>query len=216
MQQPGYQQPDQFAAPGTAAFPGGAYGQPSAPPYPGSGGPAYPASGAPGYPGFGAPGYPSAAPPAPPKKSRALLVTLIVVGLLVLCGGGGAGAYLLTQNNKEAGKGLATPALAADGFLTAVYKTQDAASAEKLVCADSLKKAKIEAKINEIRDQTKKYNAPRYNWSSPTVSKSDKSEATLTVTIKLVTADEQTAEQKLKIITTKGDGWFVCEVSQGS
>jgi len=30
--------------------------------------------------------------------------------------------------------------------------------------------------------------------------------------VKLTTADEQAAQQKLKMITTKGDGWFVCEV----
>jgi len=211
--QPGYGQPEQTG-----------YGQQPAYGQPGEQQPGYPQYGQqpgdqPGYPQYGQqPGYPQygqfgSVPQPPPKKSRALLVTLIVVGLLVVLGGGGVGALLLTQRSGEKVKGQVSPAQAVEGFLTAVYKDQNATTAEKYVCADSLKAAKIAAKVTEIKTQSKKYDSPRYTWNTPSVDKSDKTEATLSVTIKLTTDDEQAATQKLKIITVKHDGWFVCEVT---
>jgi flagellar basal body-associated protein FliL len=207
-EQPGYPGAPQPGYGEQPAYPGAPqYGQqPGFPPY-----------GQPGFPPYGQqPGFPPYGQPAPPpKKSRALLVTLIVVALLVVLGGGGIGVYFATQP-KETGKGQASPTLAVDGFLTAVFKNQDPNQAANFVCAHSLKKDKLTAKIKEIKDQGRKYDSPRYTWNAPTVDKTDKSEATLSVTVKLSTADEQAAQQNLKIITTKGDGWFVCEVSQVS
>ena len=42
-----------------------------------------------------------------------------------------------------------------------------------------------------------------------------KDEAILSTTVTLTTADEQVATQKLRFVTTKSNGWWVCEVTTG-
>jgi hypothetical protein len=228
--QQGYpQQPQQY--PPTGAFPTGPQptGQfPTGPmqQQPTSGFPGQPTSGFPGQPTSGFPGQPTSGFPAdpyaggyqpgyqqpqPPKK-RGLMITLIVLAVvLVLCGGGGAAAYFVTQNNQ--GKGQPTALEAVNGFLKAVYKDKNTTEALKYVCASARDKNKLAARVDEIRKYDSGLSSPAYTWPAPTAEKQDSSSATLLVPIKVATSDEKVAESKYKILATKDNGWWVCEIT---
>ena len=189
-------------------------GYPTAPPTSGAGYPApgyqtsaFPATGYLGDPAFG-----GAVPPQPPKKRRGLLITTIVLAIVVLlCGGGGTAAYFLVK--KVDGKGQATPVAAVEGFLTAVFHDGDANRAATYVCSASRNKATLAKKIEELKTYQEQYKSPQFSWPTPTVEKQDKTEATLTVPVKLSTADDRVSEKKLRFITVNAAGWWVCEVS---
>jgi hypothetical protein len=224
--QPGYGQPappppvDPYASPvsggGPAPVSPGGYPPGS---YPVPGQPTYPQPGYPGQPGYpdqyptvplpgGPPGY--GPPPAPPRKRRGMLITIVLVVTLLLCGVGGTGAYLLLRNLD--GKGQASPADAVSGFLTAVFVDNDVEKATKFVCSQARNKASLTKKINELRDYEQKYREPKFAWAAPTVESQTKTSATLLATVRFSTADERVAEKKLKFVTVKKSGWFVCEI----
>jgi len=223
-QTPGYQTPG-YPAPGYQAPPtsGAGYQAPAYPPTSGAGYQAPPTSGA----GYGPPAYPTGAfpatgylgdpalggvPPQQPKKRRGLLITTIVLAIVVLlCGGGGTAAYFLVK--KVDGKGQATPVAAVDGFLTAVFHDGDANRAATFVCSASRNKASLTKKIEELKTYQDQYKSPQFSWPTPTVEKQNKTEATLTVPVKLSTAADQVSEKKLRFITVNEAGWWVCEVS---
>jgi hypothetical protein len=208
----------------------------SGPPQPTSGGtaPGYPATpGQPGYqaqpgqPGYPPPpgyaaqanyptGFPAGYPaPEPPRRHRGLLITTIVLGVvLLLCGGGGTTAYFLIKNLGDQGK--ASPSAAVDGFLTAVLRDHDVDKANKFICSDSRDKAALSRKIDELRSYEQKYKSPQYSWTTPTVESRKGSTATLTVPVKITTADDRVAEMKLKFVTVDDSGWWVCEVGSAS
>ncbi|MEV6926932.1 hypothetical protein AB0M46_20840 [Dactylosporangium sp. NPDC051485] len=192
-----------FPAP-TGQFPTGPVPQPGmAPPF---SGPPAPVSGMP------VSGYPMYPPQPPVKKKRGLMITLIVLGVvLVLCGGGGAAAWFVVQNNQ--GTGASTPVEAVNGFLTAVYKNNDADAALKYVCSSSRDKDKLNARVNDIRKFNGALSSPTYTWPAPTVEKQDKDQATLVVDVKVTTSDEKVAEMKYKYIATQRKGWWVCEIT---
>jgi hypothetical protein len=185
-------------------------GQPGYPPPPGQ--PGYPPP--PGYAaqtnyptGFPA-GYPSQ---EPPRRRRGLLITSIVLGVvLLLCGGGGTTAFFLIKNIGNQGR--TSPTAAVDGFLTAVFRDHDVEKANKYVCSDSRDKAALNRKIDELRSYEQKYKSPQYSWTTPTVQSRKGSTATLTVPVKITTADDRVAEMKLKFVTVDDSGWWVCEV----
>lgn len=204
-------------------FPPPAGYQPPFPPQPG-----YPAQ--PGQPGFpvqppfpptsgvpfppGAPGNPYLlGPPAPAPKPRGLLIAVIVVAALLVLSGGGTTAWYLASHG-PGGTGQPTPADAVQGFLTAVYQDEDATKAAEFVCRPARDQAKLAKKINEIRQQDASYNAPRYDWTSPKTESAQSDTAILSATVTLTTDDEQSAAQKLRFVTTKNNGWWVCEVNQ--
>ena len=181
-------------------------------PYPTAAYPAYP--GGPGYPGY--PGYPAGpgttATVPPPRKRRALLITMIVLSVvLVLCGGGGTAAYFLV--NQVDGKGQTTPEAAVDGFLTAVFKDQNVDKATTFVCSEARDKTKLTRKIEELKSYRDKYPSPEFSWTRPTVQSRNAETATLTVAVRFAASDERVAEQRLKFLTVKDAGWWVCEVS---
>jgi flagellar basal body-associated protein FliL len=159
------------------------------------------------------PPYPQA-PAPPPRKGRGVLIISIVVLLLLLCGGGGAATFFVTRNSD--GKGQTTAGGAVDGFLGAVYKDHDATRAATFVCATARDKAKLTKKINDITQQDAKYDSPQYSWSAPTVEQTKTDEQILSATVRLITKNEQQATEKLRFVTTKSNGWFVCEVQQVS
>jgi flagellar basal body-associated protein FliL len=194
-------------------------------PQPTSGVPGYqPPPGQPGYPpppGYAAQadyptGFPAGYPtPEPPRRHRGLLITSIVLGVvLLLCGGGGTTAYFLIKNIGNQGK--ASPSAAVDGFLTAVFRDHDVEKANKFVCSDSRDKAALSRKIDELRSYEQKYKSPQYSWTTPTVQSRKGSTATLTVPLKITTADDRVAEMKLKFVTVDDSGWWVCEVGSAS
>ncbi len=151
-------------------------------------------------------------PQQPPEKRRGLMITTIVLAVvLLLCGGGGTAAYFLVK--KVDGKGQVSPVAAVDGFLNAVFRDQDAAHATRYVCSASRNKASLTKKINELKAYQDQYKSPHFSWPTPTVEKQDKTQATLTVPVKLSTSDDRVAEKKLKFLTVNEAGWWVCEVS---
>jgi hypothetical protein len=154
--------------------------------------------------------------PEPPRKKRTgLLIGILAAVFVLFLAGGVVSAYLLTRDTT---KGQATPAAAVDGFLTAVYTNHDATAATKFVCPQARDRAKLAAKIDEIKQRDSKYELPKYTWRAP-VTQSDKQatadEARLTTTVTLRTGNEQKAEQPLLFVTTRHNGWWVCEVKQG-
>ena len=149
--------------------------------------------------------------PPPKKKSKALLITFIVLGVvLVLCAVGGVSAFFLLNNSE--GKGAESAKVAAQDFLTAVYKDHDGATAEKLVCNEARDRKAIDAKIKEIEDQKATLKGPSITWDSPKIENETAQQADTTVTVKLTTSDERLSEQTIKLSLVKHDGWFVCEV----
>ncbi|HKT00190.1 MAG TPA: hypothetical protein VJT31_11725 [Rugosimonospora sp.] len=220
------------AQPGPAAFPQAPFpgpGFPQQPGYPPASAPPYPTSAAP-YPTSAPPGpYPTSAPPGPygygpygppppqpAKKRRGLLVAIIVAAVLaVLLGGGGTAVYLATRGN-SGGTGQASPTEAVQGFLTAVYQDMDATKAATFVCSDARDKAKLTNKINQIRRADANYDTPKYDWTTPQIEQTRTDEAILSTTVTLTTANEQVARQKLRFVTIRSNGWWVCEVNQTS
>jgi hypothetical protein len=141
------------------------------------------------------------------------LITSIVLGIvLLLCGGGGTAAYFLITSVDSGGK--ATPTAAVDGFLTAVFRDHDVEKANKYVCADSRNKAALSRKIDELRSYEQRYKSPQYTWTTPTVQSRKGDTATLTVPVKITTADDRVAEERLKFVAVNESGWWVCEVGE--
>ena len=206
----GYQPPFP-PQPGYPAQPGQP-GFPVQPPFPPTSGVPFPAAGAP-FPA-GAPANPYLfAQPAPKAKRRGLLIAVIAVAaLLVLAGGGITAGYLVGHN--PGGKGQATPSEAVQGFLTAVYQDADPAKAATFVCRPSRDKAKLTKKINEIKQQNATYDMPKYDWTLPKTESTQSDKTVLSTTITLTTDNEQSATQKLQFVTSKNNGWWVCEVNQ--
>jgi hypothetical protein len=207
---------------------------PFPPPQPGQQPAGYPPAGYPpaGYPPAGYPpaGYPTGYPPAggpldpgnmagqfavlespAPKRRRGLVIGIVVAALVVVAGGGGIGAFLLTRDTS---KGQATPTAAVTGFFTAIYTDNNVTEASRFVCADSRDPAKLTTKINEIKAQDTKYNNPRYSWSNPESQPNGPDETIVTSTVTVATSNEQKASQNLRIVATRHNGWFVCEIQQ--
>ncbi|MFE9654014.1 hypothetical protein [Micromonospora sp. NPDC006431] len=183
--------PGAFPAPPPAAYP---------PPTPG----AFPAP---------APGYPPPPAPAGPKKRRGLLITSIVLAAaILLCGGGGTAAFL-TLRKAEEGKGAKEPAVAVNGFLTAVYKDQDARKAATFVCSAARDDKKIAAKVAEVQKYATQYHNPRFRWTTPKVDNQTGERATVTTKVTMTTSDEKVADQELRFTVVQKTGWWVCEVA---
>jgi hypothetical protein len=143
-----------------------------------------------------------------------VLITSIVLGVvLVLCGGGGTAAYFLIKSVN--GSGASTAPAAVDGFLTAVFREHDVEKANRFVCSESRDKAALGKKIEELRSYEQKYKSPRYSWPMPSVQSRRDKTATLTVPVKITTADERVAEKLLKFVAVDESGWWVCEVGDG-
>ncbi|NES17106.1 MULTISPECIES: hypothetical protein [Micromonospora] len=190
-------------APGTYPPAPGAFPPPTAGAYP-------PAPGGSPPP---APGYPPYQTPPPPKKRRGLLIASIVLAAAVLlCGGGGTAAFL-TLRNAEEGQGAKEPAVAVDGFLTAVYKDRDARKAATFVCSASRDDKKIAAKVAEVKKYATQYQNPRFRWTSPKVDNRTGDRATVTTRLTMTTADEKVADQDLRFTVVQKTGWWVCEVA---
>jgi flagellar basal body-associated protein FliL len=151
-------------------------------------------------------------PPQQPPRKRGLMITMIVLSVvLVLCLGGGVGAYFLL--NRVSGTGQSTPEAAVDGFLKAVLEDKNPAHANDFVCQQSRDTPAITKKIDEYRTAQQKYKDAKFTWAPPTVQSQNDKTATLTTTVKLSTDDDRTAESKLKFVTVKESGWWVCEVA---
>jgi hypothetical protein len=139
------------------------------------------------------------------------MITSIVLVMLVVLGGGAATAgYFLTRNRDGTGK--ITPQAAVEDFLQAIYVDQNPTRAAAVVCRTARDPKKLTAKIDEIRQQNKQYDTPRYSWGSPTTERSGPDRAVLSTTITLATANAQQSTQKLRFTLVRSSGWFVCDV----
>ncbi|WP_406039931.1 hypothetical protein OG799_30010 [Micromonospora sp. NBC_00898] len=193
--------PGMFPPPTPGAFP---------PPTPG----AFPPPPAPGaFPPPPVAGYPPYQGPGAPKKRRGLLIASIVLAAAVLlCGGGGTAAFL-TLRDTEGGQGAKEPAVAVDGFLTAVYKDRDARKAATFVCSASRDDKKIAGKVAEVQKYTTEYQNPRFRWTTPKVDNQTGDRATVTTKVTMTTSDEKVADQDLRFTVVRKTGWWVCEVA---
>ncbi|WP_319460492.1 hypothetical protein [Micromonospora sp. RTP1Z1] len=158
-------------------------------------------------------GYPAYQSPAAPKKRRGLLIASIVLAAaILLCGGGGTAAFL-TLRDTEDGQGAKEPAVAVDGFLTAVYKDRDAKKAATFVCSASRDGEKIASKVAEVRKYAAEYQNPRFRWTTPKVDNQTGDRATVTTKVTMTTSDEKVADQDLRFTVVRKTGWWVCEVA---
>lgn len=158
-------------------------------------------------------GYPPYQGPGAPKKRRGLLIASIVLAAAVLlCGGGGTAAFL-TLRDTEDGQGAKEPAVAVDGFLTAVYKDRDARKAATFVCSASRDDKKIATKVAEVQKYTTEYQNPRFRWTTPKVDNQTGDRATVTTRVTMTTSDEKVADQDLRFTVVRKTGWWVCEVA---
>ncbi|MDZ5441179.1 hypothetical protein U2F26_00330 [Micromonospora sp. 4G57] len=158
-------------------------------------------------------GYPPYPSPAAPKKRRGLLIASIALAAaILLCGGGGTAAFL-TLRNTEDGQGAKEPAVAVDGFLTAVYKDRDARKAATFVCSAARDDKKIAGKVAEVQKYAAEYQNPRFRWTTPTVDNQTGDRATVTTKVTMTTADEKVADQELRFTVVRKTGWWVCEVA---
>jgi hypothetical protein len=140
-------------------------------------------------------------------------VALIILVVVAVLGGSVAGAaYILTRD--QDGVGSVTPQAAVEDFLRAVYVDQNVPKAAALTCHEARDRTKIRAKIDEIDQQNKQYDTPRYTWGTPTTEKSDRDRAVLSTTVTLGTANLQQATQKLRFTVIHSNGWFVCDVQK--
>jgi hypothetical protein len=139
------------------------------------------------------------------------MITSVVLGLvLLLCGGGGTTAYFLITHVGSSGK--ASPTAAVDGFLTAVFRDHDVDGANRFVCSESRDKAALTRKIDELQSYERRYRSPRYSWATPTVQSRKGSTAILTVPVKITTADQRVAEERLRFVAVESSGWWVCDI----
>ncbi len=139
---------------------------------------------------------------------RLILAAVLVI---VVLAGAGTATYLLTRNRD---KGQASPDAAVTGFLTAVYTDLDVTEAGRYVCPTARDKGRLTAKINQIKTQNAGYQSPKYSWSAPKTEQTRADEAILTTTVTLWTGEDQRATQALRVIATRANGWWVCEVNQ--
>ena len=58
-----------------------------------------------------------------------------------------------------------------------------------------------------------KYATPRFDWDDPKVAEQNAERALVTVQLRMTTADEKTAEQRLRFTVVEKSGWWVCEVA---
>lgn len=174
-----------------------------------------PSSGGPPYePPYGPPpGLPPHSPGPPRRGRRRLRVgALVLAGVLVLCAGGGVAAWLLTRDPDR--NGAETPVRAAQSFLEAVYRDQDAAAAAAVVCSEARDQGSLENKIDELRTYEETALNPTFSWSEPAVVEETEQLAVLAVTVTMTTDDEKTAEQTLHMSVLDKDphGWWVCDL----
>ncbi|MFY1634711.1 hypothetical protein ACN27F_15770 [Solwaraspora sp. WMMB335] len=141
-----------------------------------------------------------------------MLITSLVLGVvLLLCGGGGISAFLVI-NNLETGTGAGEPVTAVDEFLQAIYTNRDVAAAADLVCREARDETALIEKVEEIEGYSSTYRNPEFEWNVPTVDEQDDERAVVSVTVRMVTEDERSAEQDLTFVVVRKSGWFVCDV----
>ncbi len=141
-----------------------------------------------------------------------MIASIVLAVVLLLCAIGGVGAFLVLRN-VESGEGAAEPVAAVDGFLKAVYSDQDAAKAASLVCGAARDDAAITKKVKEIEGYANTYKTPRFKWDTPKVDEQNTERAIVSVTLTMITGDEKTAEQQMKITVVEKTGWWVCDVA---
>lgn len=181
-------------------------------------------AGPPGYPEPPDPEYPpppdpvSAAPapfppyyPAEPRRRRGLRTISLVLVLLVLIGGGIATIGYFISHGQD-GTGPATPQAAVEDFLRAIYVDQNPTRAAALTCQAARDPKRLTAKIDEVRQQNRQYDTPKYSWGAPKSEETGPDRAVLSTTVTLATANAQQAAQKLRFTLIKTKGWFVCDV----
>lgn len=130
---------------------------------------------------------------------------------MILCAGGAITTFVLTRDGDRNGPGSAESA--AEQFLQAAYREQDAAQVSALVCEESRDEPATTEKINQIRQYLDGLADPTFTWSELAVT-SDGDLATVETTVTVITADEKTASLlfRIKVLDKGANGWWVCDV----
>jgi hypothetical protein len=167
-----------------------------------------------------APPGPHVPPDQPPASHRAmgggarrgLMIAVVIVVAALVLSGISVGAWLLLSDSDR--DGAAAPTDAVDAFLQAVYRDQDAAAASALVCSEARDEQALQDQIDSIRAFQDDYPNPSYAWDEPQVADETDQLAIVAVTITMVTGDERTADQELRVsvLNKAPHGWWVCDV----
>jgi hypothetical protein len=150
--------------------------------------------------------------PPPPRRRGPMIVAIVAAAALLVLGGGGIAAWLLTRDPDR--NGAESPTVAVQSFLQAVYHDQDPAAASAMVCSEARDEAALETKINEIRSYQQTQVNPTFSWTEPAVVEEGTELAVVEVTVTMVTGDERTADQNLRVSVLDKDanGWWICDI----
>ncbi len=151
---------------------------------------------------------PRAVPPAK-RDRRPFLIVTAVLGVVVVLIAALVVTALVVINKGDGDAGDSSPTTAVQGFLGGVY-ANDANAAEKHVCAQALDDEKLTARLATIATAT-----GVYRWDPPAVTSQTQTEATVTTTLYLTTADKRRSSQPITFVTIKDGGWWVCEIRTG-
>lgn len=143
---------------------------------------------------------------------RGLMIAGVVVVAALVLSGISAGAWLLLSDSDR--DGAAAPPEAVDAFLQAVYRDRDPAGASALVCSEARDEEALRAQIDSVRAFEDDYPNPRYTWDEPQVVDETDRLAAVAVTVTMITGDERTADQELRVsvLDKAPHGWWVCDV----
>lgn len=149
---------------------------------------------------------------ARPDGPPGVLVGVVVLVAVLLLAGGAFGAWWLLRDPDR--DGAPSAAAAVDAFLRAVYQDRNPAAATALVCSEARDEESLTTKIDSIRAYEGRYDGPRFTWTPPEVVEQSDAVATVAVTVTMITSDELSAEQPLRVsVLDKGaHGWWVCDV----
>jgi type II secretory pathway pseudopilin PulG len=107
--------------------------------------------------------------------------------------------------------GANTPEQAVDGFLAAIYETQDARAAGRFVCERARDDAELDRIVLRVSQQAEEYPGSRTTWAYPPIRREGRT-AAAEVTLTLTTANEQVASRELTFLLVDDGGWWVCDV----
>jgi hypothetical protein len=143
---------------------------------------------------------------------RGLMIAVVIVAAALVLSGISVGAWLLLSDSDR--DGAAAPTDAVDAFLQAVYRDQDAAEASALVCSEARDEQALQEQIDSIRAFQDDYPGPSYTWGEPQVTDETDELAIVVVTVTMITGDERTADQELRVsvLNKAPHGWWVCDV----
>jgi hypothetical protein len=143
---------------------------------------------------------------------RALMIVGVVLVAVLVLSGASVGTWLLLSDSDRGG--ATAPVEAVDSFLRAVYRDQDADAASALVCSEARDEEALAAKVASIQAHQEAYHRALFSWDDPKIVEETGQLAVVAVTVTMITGNEETADQDLRVSVLDKDphGWWVCDV----